>query len=80
MTTPITVTTDEIAELAYLLGIIEDWLLGCSEYVHADLESFLPATDGLGRAGGFIDALGDAGVHLARLLRSTPTANAGGAR
>jgi hypothetical protein len=66
----VTVTRDEVAELAHLLGVVEDWLLSCGEFVHADLESFLPHADGPGRARGFIDAVGDAGVHLARLLRS----------
>lgn len=69
VTTAITVTRDEVAELARLLGIIEDWLLGCGEFVHTDLEAFLPRTDGSGRVGDFIDDLGEAGVHLAHLLR-----------
>lgn len=65
----VTVTRDELAELARLLGVIEDWLLGCGEFVHTDLETFLPHTDGPGRVREFIDAIGEAGVHLARLLR-----------
>jgi hypothetical protein len=69
VTRAITVTRDEVAELARLLGVVEDWLLGCDEFVHADLEAFLPHTDGPGRGGRFIDDLGDAGVHLTRLLR-----------
>lgn len=46
----VTVTRDEVAELAHLLGRVEDWLLGCSEFVHADLEVFLPPADGPGRS------------------------------
>ena len=65
----ITVTKDEIAELARLLSVVEDWLLGCGEFVHTDLEAFLPHTDGSGRGRRFLDDLGEAGVHLARLLR-----------
>lgn len=78
MTAPtgFTLIRDEVAELAHLLGVVEDWLLHTDEIVLDDLESFLPHATGPQRVSQFIDALGDAGVTLARLLRTNTSGDA----
>jgi hypothetical protein len=75
----ITLAATEIAEIAHLLGTLQDWLLHCDPLVVDDLAGFLPRTAGPEPARGFIDALGETGVMLIRLLgpitspHTTPT-------
>jgi hypothetical protein len=58
----------EVTDLAWLLGLVEDWLLHTNDAVIGDLVAFLGPRAHGHSARPLIDALGDAGVHLTRLL------------
>jgi hypothetical protein len=65
---PIVLSVTEAVELALVLGLVEDWLLHTDDAVLGDLARFLGPHAGGQGARPLIDALGDAGVNLTRLL------------
>jgi hypothetical protein len=69
------VDRDTIADLAAVMGVVEDWLLHTNREVLTDLGEFAFSSHGTGNRAvtGFIDELGTCCVRLHTLLRHTPT-------
>lgn len=64
---------DEAAELAAVLGQVEDWLLHTDELVTADLDRFLgPPVLGAARVADVVDQLGHYGSLIGRRHRGQP--------
>jgi hypothetical protein len=65
---------DEAADLARLLGLIEDWLLHSDDDAHADLAGFLDGTGhGQLAAAGLATLVGHTATTLHRRLRKATT-------
>jgi hypothetical protein len=69
----VTLQDDEAADLSWLLGEVEDWLLHTDALVLDDLDRFLgPAVLGVARAGEVIEQLGRYSCLLGRRRAGGP--------
>lgn len=69
----VTLHDDEAANLAWLLGEVEDWLLHTDDVVLDDLDRFLgPAVLGATRAADVVERLGHYSCLLGRRRRGQP--------
>jgi hypothetical protein len=65
---------DEAADLAHLLGVVEDWLLHADDDARADLAGFLDGSgNGQLAAAGLATLLGHNALTLHRRLRKATT-------
>jgi hypothetical protein len=73
-TTGVILDADEAADLAHLLGVVEDWLLHADADARADLAAFLDGS-GHGRlaTAGLATLLGHNAATLHRRLRKATT-------